>query len=680
MGNINITSLKRTGYKRKGGDDKNAIKNDNIQNDYDKKSIISEDMDDCLDKLIAHTKNYNVENSLIIIPEKILNHQESNIINDNVKDSTKYINEEVSNEDIIHNYKIMHINNVEINDAHNQLIKSIVNEKKIKNVLITNMLVNHNSGDNDTLNNENKKVLKILRRHKKKQKSTDMYLDHYCSLLKNIIINLEYKWDWYDKSLMSDLSHQLKTPLTGLLTGIQILSKKKTSKSNADIIEHLFKSCLELSSHINNITDYYFINQNNIKLNYTIIHVKTILLNIKKIYKTQLYDTKNRFIYSIDDMSNKIIMQDKDRLFKVLYNLVNNSIKFTSKGYIYINIFISEDNKRYYFRIYDTGQKVEDEDKEYLFDPFYRFDERKEHVFREGIGLGLSICKKIINAMKGSIYFINCDDISVSKLIPNIKTNKKFVNCIEYWFPMSVNEESNINKLDNIIDMMDTTIHTLNEFDEDNNNNNNNNNTNNNNTDNTDNIDDMICDVDIDLGIDIIKKKNLNPKIKRKKRRKLPQIPNSSDCGTILTNHDDTCSIESNDNIQLDNDFSKCNKILIVEDHKANSSLIRLMIQNILSSSIQVDIQNSSEFAYDDIINGDYDYVLLDLRMPKVSGFDILNKLKKKNYFKRTKKSKIIVFTALLSNIVEDLKIKYSDIDIIYKPIDIKQLASKLSS
>ena len=39
MGNINITSLKRTGYKRKGGDDKNAIKNDNIQNDYDKKSI-----------------------------------------------------------------------------------------------------------------------------------------------------------------------------------------------------------------------------------------------------------------------------------------------------------------------------------------------------------------------------------------------------------------------------------------------------------------------------------------------------------------------------------------------------------------------------------------------------------------------------------------------------------------
>jgi len=51
-----------------------------------------------------------------------------------------------------------------------------------------------------------------------------------------------------------------------------------------------------------------------------------------------------------------------------------------------------------------------------------------------------------------------------------------------------------------------------------------------------------------------------------------------------------------------------------------------------------------------------------------------------KKLIKKPKKSKIIVFTALLSNIVEDLKIKYSDIDIIYKPIDIKQLASKLSS
>ena len=103
------------------------------------------------------------------------------------------------------------------------------------------------------------------------------------------------------------------------------------------------------------------------------------------------------------------------------------------------------------------------------------------------------------------------------------------------------------------------------------------------------------------------------------------------------------------------------------------------MIHNIISSKIIIDIENNSENAYDDIINGNYNYILLDLRMPKESGFDILERLKKNNYFERANKAKIIVITTLLSSDVEDLKEKYPTTDIIYKPIDVKQLAQKLS-
>ena len=116
-------------------------------------------------------------------------------------------------------------------------------------------------------------------------------------------------------------------------------------------------------------------------------------------------------------------------------------------------------------------------------------------------------------------------------------------------------------------------------------------------------------------------------------------------------------------------------KILIVEDNKINSSLIKLMINSMISDEIQIDIQNLAREAYKNITDNNYDYILLDLRMPEVSGFDILKKLNDNDYFKKKNVAKIIVVTALFSKLVEDLKKTYPLIDILYKPIDINKLA-----
>lgn len=631
-----------------------------------------------LNLLLEHSKHYIVENTLIILPDAILSHPEFNLLTN--KGNLNEIKKNDSLNEILDKYKIVHINNISDKELSQKLQIENVNDKNIKNILITNLL----KYDNDISDKSNKKLLRILKKDRKK-KNTNIYLDHYCSLLKNMLNNLEYKWDWHNKSLMADLSHQLKTPLTGLLTGIQILSKSKQSKNDSYVIEYLFKSCLELSTHINNITDYYFINQNDIKLNYEIIHIENILLNIKKVYKTQLYEKRNRFVYSIDDTSNKIIMQDNEKLFKILYNLINNSIKFTEHGYIFIYAFVSKDGKRYYFRVYDNGTKVDDKDKEYLFDPFYKFDERKEHLFRQGLGLGLSICKKIINAMGGSIYFKKINELPISNLLNNTKTKKKFTNCVEFWFPtdiqynqMEVNDTNMPNKkLSEMADMVTNAIHNLDDLEHNGNNNNNNN----------DEFEELygksiesepITDVELnndDLDLDLKKDidKFIETKKKIHKKRKLPKLPQPK---TIINSSVDNSLTSS----EIEQIRKKVKKILIIEDHKINSSLIKMMIQNIISSEIQVDIQNNSRLAYDNIINGDYDYILLDLRMPEVSGFDILNKLNKNKYFGKINQSKIIVITALLSDVVDELKEKYPNIDILYKPIDVNDLQQYINN
>lgn len=643
-----------------------------------------------IEEILTHTKNYNIDNCLIIIPDKLINDDGS-------------IDKIINNK----NYKIYHINNVTNHNFNDKLVELKIKNDKLKNLLITNFIMDDLSFDNKKNKSENEKILKYL--NKKTKKNTNLFLNHYCEILKRILNNLEYKWDWHNKSFLSDLSHQLKTPLTGLLTGIQILSKDKTVK-NEHVIEYLFKSCLELSTHINNITDYYFINQNDIELNYDIVHVEELLIKVAEIYKSQIKECNNKYYFLIDSNS-KIFMQDKDKIFKVLYNLINNSLKFTFNGYVLINVFTSDDGKKFYFQIYDTGKKVEEEDKEILFDPFYKIDQRKEKIFKEGIGLGLSICRKIINAMRGNIYFANCDNIPIKKFLRNIKSRHKFVNCVEFWFPIndyktdkdssspSISDESEDGdkkkKIDKKLDVKpDIKINELDKVDE--------------------------------INIIDLNKNNMDNETsikKKRKKRKLPPLPTStSGRRNVKENKDDNKTIKSidsimsfelenlnysdsdtsdsidlsdmlNDNVTIYDGLAKLKsakvkgknikkininkkiKILIVEDNKINSSLIKLMINSMISDEIQIDIQNLAREAYKNITDNNYDYILLDLRMPEVSGFDILKKLNDNDYFKKKNVAKIIVVTALFSKLVEDLKKTYPLIDILYKPIDINKLA-----
>ena len=86
---------------------------------------------------------------------------------------------------------------------------------------------------------------------------------------------------------------------------------------------------------------------------------------------------------------------------------------------------------------------------------------------------------------------------------------------------------------------------------------------------------------------------------------------------------------------------------------------------------------NESKFAIDKINKKEYDLILLDLKMPIVSGFDILQKLNDINYFKNHH-TRIIIITALLQHDINNIIQKYDNIDILYKPIKLNQLKNKI--
>lgn len=651
-------------------------------------------------ELLLYSKKIKTGSSIFIIPENL---------------DLKTIN----NISLENKYKIIHIEDFKSLKNENSL--DLNDKDTLKKILCSNIsITSHNSNNINTdfsssnsndnilnnykninLNYDNDKinVCNYLNKVECNLNDNDnnhcKHLNEYCEILKKVLNNLEIKWDWANKTFLSNLSHQLKTPLTGILTGIQILDARLKHNYDRHIVESLFKSCLELSTYISDISEYYFISHNDIEASYTKFDIKNIITQIINIFDLQLETNKTSFIKDIDNenINNNNIYQDKDKIFKILYNLINNSVKFTYNGKIKLEINVSSDSSKYYFRLLDTGKKINDEDKINIFEPFYQTNSQWTTT-QDGMGLGLSICHKIIDSLSGNIYFT--------------ESQNEFINCVEFWVPIqknniseNINDGNNnkysyLNKINKLDEQIKNDINKINkEFIKRNVSQNLELEKNNNKKEKNNNKEELI----------INSAKEFN-----KRKRQLPKLPISNTNVYELTNNTNTIkknnTINNTNNNTIKNTYSHKNenkndtknenendnkndnekikrkekkkvlKILIIEDHKLNSNLICLMIKELIGNFHKIDILNNSIYAINKITQNSYDFILLDLKMPQVSGFDILKKLKELNFNMKT--TKIIIITALICQTVSNLMNEYPDIDIIYKPIQGIDLKEKL--
>ena len=122
---------------------------------------------------------------------------------------------------------------------------------------------------------------------------------------------------------------------------------------------------------------------------------------LKKIYDTlYIFAKEKRLNFKLNlPASNISIKSDKDLLFTALFNIVENSIKYTEKGNVLISAEPHEDKVK--IIIEDTGIGISNKEKEKIFDRFYRGAYSRKST--KGYGIGLSITKKIIEIHNGRI-------------------------------------------------------------------------------------------------------------------------------------------------------------------------------------------------------------------------------------------------------------------------------------
>ncbi|MCB1157652.1 MAG: PAS domain S-box protein [Leptospiraceae bacterium] len=205
------------------------------------------------------------------------------------------------------------------------------------------------------------------------------------------------------KSLfLANVSHEIRTPMNSIIGFTQLLERQVFDEKSERYISLIKSSSHTLLNLINNILELSRIESGKLDITKKLINLNKLLLEIQNLYQKQAKEKGLSFSIQYDDKLPQYIVLDKNRLRQILINLLSNAIKFTQNGSVQLIIHFEEENveklKLLQFRVVDTGPGIPDEECKYIFDSF---NHRK---ISGSIGLGLAICKKIVEKMGGQIY------------------------------------------------------------------------------------------------------------------------------------------------------------------------------------------------------------------------------------------------------------------------------------
>lgn len=196
----------------------------------------------------------------------------------------------------------------------------------------------------------------------------------------------------------ANFSHELKTPLSAIISSSELLSEQIFGKLNTKQLEYINDiriSGLHLLGMINDILDMAKLDANSMQLNLTEFDI-TLTANEVCNIVTPLANKKN--ITLIKNYDNQtIIKADRQKIQQILFNLISNAIKYTPEnGKIYITI--NSDNDFVKIKVKDTGIGIDEKFHEKIFEKFVQLGSQKHSN-----GLGLTITKELVKLHKGDI-------------------------------------------------------------------------------------------------------------------------------------------------------------------------------------------------------------------------------------------------------------------------------------
>ncbi|MDT0596001.1 aerobic respiration two-component sensor histidine kinase ArcB [Glaciecola petra] len=228
---------------------------------------------------------------------------------------------------------------------------------------------------------------------------------------------------------IATISHELRTPLNGIVGLSRMLRDTNLNKEQHEWISTIYASAITLGNIFNDIIDLDKLDREKVEIQIKTVTTMSFINEISSIIKLLASDKGLTFNYKVIEPVPVTFEADGTRLRQVLWNMLFNAVKFTPKGSVSLtmsSVIHSESQAEITFTIQDTGIGIESAQLDKIFAMYYQV-QREDFQAATGTGIGLAICKQMVDKMGGEI---------------NVNSVLNEGTCFEIKLPVTVTNKS----------------------------------------------------------------------------------------------------------------------------------------------------------------------------------------------------------------------------------------------
>ena len=205
---------------------------------------------------------------------------------------------------------------------------------------------------------------------------------------------------------IATISHELRTPLNGIVGLSRMLRDTELSDEQFNWVSTIYASAITLGNIFNDIIDLDKLDRDKLELSLKTISLKDFTEELSSIIRLLAADKQLELRTTINEPLPRLVEIDGTRLRQILWNILFNAVKFTQKGHVSLSVSSTKpDGDKAYvtFVIEDTGVGIPEGEIDKIFAMYYQVD-HPDHQSATGTGIGLAICKQMVDLMKGEIH------------------------------------------------------------------------------------------------------------------------------------------------------------------------------------------------------------------------------------------------------------------------------------